>query len=133
MPQVFHWFRAGGLAMFPILVLGVVGFAGTIAGLVVGLSSRRRGTPLAFGIALLAVAFLCAGIGGLAYVRGQQMIDAALAGVDPRMQEELRRVGEQEARVPLTFGGGAAALPGLGGLVLLALGLARKPEPLARG
>lgn len=131
MSQVSHWFRAGGFAMFPLLLLAVLGFAGTVAGLVVGLSSRRRGTPLAFGIALVAVALLCAGIGGLSYVKAQQTVDAALAGVDPGMREELRRVGEAEARVPLTFGAGAAALPGLGGLVLVALGLARKPDTSA--
>ena len=133
MPDLFHWFRMGGFAMFPILLLGFVGLVGAIIGLAVGLGSRRRGTPLAFGIALLAVAVLCGGIGGLAYVMAQQKIEAVLPAVDPRQRDELRAVGESEARVPLSFGLGAAALPGLGGIVLVALGLARKPEPGAGG
>ena len=133
MADVFRWFHEGGFAMFPILILGVVGLVGTIAGLVVGLSSRRRGAPLAFGIGLLAVAVLCAGIGGISYVVAQRKIDAVLPAVDPRQHDELRAVGEAEARVALTFGGGAAALPGLGGLVLLARGLARGREPGAGG
>jgi len=131
MSQVARWFQEGGFAMFPILLLGIVGLAGTVAGLAVGLSSRRRGTPLAFGIALLAVALLCVGIGGVSYLVAQQRIDAALAGVDPDMRDRLRAVGESEARVSLTFGGGAAALPALGGLVLVALGVARGHEPRA--
>jgi hypothetical protein len=129
MSEVVRWFQVGGLAMFPILLLGIVGLAGTIVGLAIGVSSRRRGTPLAFGIALLVVAVLCGGIGGLSYAMARQKVDAALVAVDPGMREELRSVGNAEARVAPTFGASAAALPGLGGLVLVALGLARGREP----
>jgi hypothetical protein len=129
MSQVIRWFHEGGFAMFPILFLGVVGLAGTVAGLVVGGASRRRGTPLAFGIALLAVALLCGGLGGASYLVARQRIDAALTGVALEHREKLRAAGESEGRVALNFGGGAAALPALGGLVLVALGLARGREP----
>ncbi|MBI5478034.1 MAG: hypothetical protein HY906_04215 [Deltaproteobacteria bacterium] len=131
MSQMTRWFQEGGFAMFPILLLGVVGLVGTIAGLAIGLSSRRRGTPLAFGAGLLAVAVLCVGIGGASYLMAEMKIDAALVAVAPEMRDELRTVGRAEARVALTFGGGAAALPAIGGLLLVALGLARGRDPAA--
>jgi hypothetical protein len=132
MSQIVRWFHEGGFAMFPILLLAVVGLVGAVVGLAVGLASRRRGTMLAFGIGLVAVAVLCAGIGAISFVAAQQKVEAALVAVDPSQRELLRTVGEAEARVPLTFGLGASSLPALAGMILVAAGLARTPEPTAR-
>jgi hypothetical protein len=129
MSQLAQWFRVGGFAMFPILLLGLVGLAGTIVGLAVGLASRRRVVPVAFGSGLLAIAMACVLIGGVSYFLAELRIDAALVGVDPHQRDRLRDYGRAEARVATTFGLGAAALPALGGLVLVALGLARPRAP----
>jgi hypothetical protein len=123
--SIVTWFQRGGAPMFLILFLALIGLGGTIAGLGVGVISKRRGPALAFGAGLLGIALLCGagGVGG--YLWSHARIEAAVVGADPQLVATLRAVGEAESGIPLRFGLGAAALPALSGVVLLALGLAR--------
>ena len=126
-----QWFATGGIWMYPILALALLGglFAGV--SVILAIAGRALG-GLALNIArvISAAAFLVsvlpAGLGAAGWLHGRSVVEEALAQVDPSLADELREVGYAEARVPFVFGGAVS-----GALLVLsfvALGVSVPPS-----
>jgi hypothetical protein len=119
-------FREGGWAMWVVLGLdGCVGILVPIAlivAIVARVTGKMRSLSLGLGIVatLMCLMPMCAGVGG--YLLGMDQVEAAVAGVDPAMQQELRTAGEAEASNNLSFGFGSGCsclLPAVLALMLV--------------
>lgn len=117
----FIW-RAGGAAMYPLLLLAMAAIP--VAGVLLGLHltvGRKRGRRV-FAILALGYGLLAIGVGALGTTSGRWTTHAAVASVAPEEKEELLAYGYAEAAVPQRFG----ILVGLP-FLLLGAGLALLP------
>ena len=119
-----QWFLAGGIWMWPILLLVSVGLILTL--LAVSLlrinsaqtRARRRGS----GIALVAIAALCFAAGVAGHTYSKSRMDAYVEQ-ENITDLEFFKVANREARVPLE----ASIAPGIVFLVVGFLAARRKP------
>ncbi|MBA2320888.1 MAG: hypothetical protein H0V89_07025 [Deltaproteobacteria bacterium] len=118
-----EWFQMGGFWMYPLVFLAFLllpfGFVLVVLAAVTPPGVRRWVGWLA--ILGLAGAALPAFVGLAGFLAGVANVNAALAMVDPAVVDELRRVGMEEARIPLSFGLGVAGLVAADMAVALAL------------
>lgn len=124
-----QYFAAGGWTMFPLLLLGLLGLAGTVAAAIaVAVSKGRERLALVTSTMLLGVAVLSVCVGVFGYAVGSRTCLEAVAHVNPADRQVILAAGEAEARVNLGFSLACAALPGLAGLGLFGFGLAGRKK-----
>jgi hypothetical protein len=118
-------FVEGGMAMYPIALLGCLGLGGGLIAFVLGLTVARARTAL-LAIGLMALGCLAPMVGGLGFVMGTRAMEQALAHVNPEDADLIRMVGTAEAMTNLQYGLAAGLAPFCLGLALLGLGLSRR-------
>jgi hypothetical protein len=128
MRDLVNAFHEGGSTMYLILMFALAAHVVAIVALVFALPRPSRERLRLFGGASLGLAVVVLALGWFGQYRGLQMVERALAGVDPQIHAALRAQGEKEAGRNLTFGLYACALPALVGAALLARGLTAAPE-----
>lgn len=108
MDGVLQMFKEGGAVMYPLLALDVLLFPLSVPFLAVAIASRwvpqaRVPALVLAGLQLVGGVLVgLVGVGG--WLRGRQVVEEALAVVDPSMVEQIREVGYAEAAQPLKFG-----------------------------
>jgi hypothetical protein len=115
-----EWFLAGGILMWPILLMVVVGLPIAAAALVMSRAKTERTLAVRrlAGVVLLVIAALCVAAGATGHLRakGTWQAYAAQSNVtDP----EFFRVADREARIPLEASIPCALLFALVGIVSL--------------
>ncbi len=119
-----QWFLAGGIWMWPILLLVSLGLILTLLALILlretaaEIQARRRG----IGITLVVIAALCFAAGVAGHFYSKSIMDAFVE------QENITdpgffKIANREARVPLE----ASVVPGIVFLVVGLLALRRAP------
>lgn len=96
--------RAGGAAMYPLLLLAMAAIP--VAGVLLGLHltvGRKRGRRV-FAMLALGYGLLAVGLGALGTAHGRWVTNEVLAGVAPDEREELRTAAYAEAAVSQRFG-----------------------------
>jgi hypothetical protein len=98
----FQWFLAGGIWMWPILLMFVVGLPIAILALLLqsAKTNRMRVLRNAAGVALLVVAATCLAAGAVGHLQAKRMLQAH-ATENGITDPDFLTVGNREARVPL--------------------------------
>lgn len=124
--NVARQFAAGGWAMYPLLLLGMLLGPGMLAAFVVSLAARRSrvATLLASGLLVVgALLVLLVAFGG--WLHAARTVDQVLAMVNPEDVETIRAAGRSESLTLVVWGLFFAMGPLSLGVALSGLGLAR--------
>lgn len=130
--SVIDWFKYGGPPMFGILALDSLFCTLIPVALLLAMIGKVGGLRLAARIVSFGVllgALLPAVVGALGWWSGRSKVDQAIAFVDPDQIDALRRVGYEEAFIPMQFGAGSALLLVLFAAIPLSVSLARGAPP----
>ena len=121
-----QWFAEGGVWMYAILLLDVLGIPLVFVAWIVALVARIRGRTgtliKAFPALVLIGAILPVAVGVVGYFQGRGMAFDAVSAAAPAMRAELMARGLEIAAIPLRFGGVSTVV--LGSLAVLAVMLA---------
>ena len=125
MQDVVIWFREGGVWMYIILALDVIGLPAVLLATIIALVGRVRGTTSflrkAFASLVVLGSFLPVIVGLVGWILGRIEVQQAVGGLATAGRAELLARGLQAAAAPFRFGGISTVLLGLGALVALAL------------
>ncbi len=114
-------FIEGGWTMYPILACALMAHPLAIAAVVGAFFAKRRALAIGFASAALLTALTTAAVGVFGYFYAMNVVNAALATVDPAAREMLHAEGQREASWNLICGALGCALP----LLLAIAGLVR--------
>jgi hypothetical protein len=121
-------FAEGGMVMYLLLPLLLLGVAGAFTSAWVLLSGARWKTTVLAGAATLGVAGLTTLTTGAGYALALQALEQAVVGVNPVDRAVILQAGRGEASNILYLGALAVALPLLAGGITTAVGLSRRAK-----
>ncbi|MEN9799027.1 MAG: hypothetical protein RL653_2723 [Pseudomonadota bacterium] len=121
-------FEEGGLVMYLLLPLLLMGGVGAVANVLVLLFGARWKTTVLAGAATLGVAGLTTLTTGAGYALALQALEQAVVGVNPVDRAVILQAGKEEASNILYLGVLAVALPLLVGGITTAVGLSRRAK-----
>ncbi len=128
--DIAMWFRYGGATMWAVSGQVCLGLLVGVVALVVVAVARKKPAMRTVGIVagfltiVCASAPVCSGVFG--WWSGNRMVAAAVEHADPEHREVLSARGQEEARIPLLFGGGAGSLCLIAAISLLTIALGAK-------
>lgn len=119
-----QWFLAGGIWMWPILLLAAIGLMLTLLALILlrKKSAQTQTIRRGIGFALVAIAALCFATGIAGHTYSKSRMDA-YADQENIADPEFFKIANREARVPLE----ASVASGIVFLVVGLLAARRKP------
>jgi hypothetical protein len=116
--MISEWIREGGWAVYLNLLLGPLGLACALIGM---LASKHRVAGLVAGAGAVLVGALAGAVGVVGWLHGRSAVEDAVAFADPATADMLREMGYEEASHALVCGGVAGALPIAAGVLAVVL------------
>ncbi|MFK7989609.1 MAG: hypothetical protein AB8I08_26565 [Sandaracinaceae bacterium] len=127
MSSLLEVFQNAGLFGYAIVLCCTAAFP--LGLLAIGAAFKHKGAGLGLGGLTLFAGLTQWGIGLVAYLRAQSMIDSAVAHANPEDVALMRAYGESEAQPVLMMGCCMGAIGLLAGVAAIAVALAKKrPE-----
>ncbi len=126
MAGVAQWFAEGGVWMYAILLLDVIGilmvFVAGLVALVARIRGRTGALVKAFPALVLVGAVLPVVVGAVGYFSGRSAALDAASTIKPALRADLLTAGFEIAMIPLRFGGVSTVV--LGSLAVVAVMMA---------
>jgi hypothetical protein len=112
--------------MYPLLLLGMLGLAGTLLVAILGITSERGSQrPLILSTMLCAYGLFVFATGVIGWQMSVSRVEDAIAHVNPEDRPMLLAAGRSEARMVTIFGTAACLPPLVVGIAMFGLGVAR--------
>ncbi len=131
--ELARMFQGGGWMMYPLMLIAMAAWPASLVLPAISVFSAKRSLALVFAMLLAALGLLAAGLGALGMSLGMQMVNEAIAHVNPADQETIRHAGLSEARACVLFGLVIAAAPLGAACVALGRAVTEQRRALAVG
>ncbi len=128
MSEFARFWEAGGVWMYPIFGMGLLGFVVTLALGLLALLVKRPKLPVIVSTVLMAFGLAILLVGTLGWLATMRMVEEVVTNVNPEDRELILTAGRSEAKSSLILSLVCAFVPLTAGLALLGFGLTRLPR-----